>query len=416
MSLKRALTEESKIKIAESVAKYLLGDPTKKIEPLPITAIMNLMGFKTRRSVYAYKELAIKLNLLEIDDRGKAILPKITPMGKFKKFTETNQLRHDPIMKDWYLKQTGRKTKKSEVNKNNLINLFNTLGITPAQFIHEGQLDKGNIVKYREQMLQHFREGTNLKMNKRANGKEDSFRLGLNYAINSLCVEHGITWARGDPDMDRKVVGHGLYADQRFDNSQYLLADKYMKKEWGLDSDIFRVFWVGVQSCSRKEALLTMPLEFHIDRPNLLVTKCVETKTIKAHPEPWDNFIKTKDSIESLRLLKAKKSLRIWDTNPTQTKKQLDESLAKALKEIYTHVGKTPENHPYFFKKPFHATRHMGAHYLLAFSNYTAHSLVALLGHWTNSVELEKSYGSIPPDMIDKEISKYDYDGFSKIE
>jgi len=57
-----------------------------------MTAIMNLMGFKTRKSVYDYKDLAIKLNYLNIDDQGKAILPKITPMGKFKKFTETNPL------------------------------------------------------------------------------------------------------------------------------------------------------------------------------------------------------------------------------------------------------------------------------------------------------------------------------------
>jgi len=414
MSSKRANSEDEKIKLANSVARYLLGDPAKKIEPLPITQIMNILGFKTRKSVYEYKELAIKLNLLDVDDTGKAILPKITPLGKFKKFTKTNELRNDQIMQDWYLKQTGRKTKKAVVNLNNLTNLFNTLGITPAQFIHDGKLDKGNIVKYREKMLQHFREGTNLKILNRANGKEDSFRLGLNYAINSLCVEHGITWARGDPDMDRKVVGHGLYSHERFTNEQFLIADKYMKKEWGLDSDIFRVFWVGVQSCSRKQALLSMPLEFVVDKPNLIVTKCCEMKTIKPHPEDWDNFIKTKDSIESLRILKKRKSLRIWDTNPTQTIKTRDDNLAKWLKEIYTEVGKTPENNPYFFKKPFHSTRHMGAHYLLSFSNYTAHSFCAMLGHWMSGVELEKSYGSIPPDMIDKELSKYDYDGFSK--
>jgi hypothetical protein len=115
--------------------------------------------------------------------------------------------------------------------------------------------------------------------------------------------------------------------------------------------------------------------------------------------------------MKSLRTLKARDSTRIYDTNETENnnKNRVGDRLAEELKELYLAIGKNEELDHYYFEKPFHVLRHIGAHYLLSFSNYTAHSLVAKLGHWLTASELEKSYGSIPPEMIDQELQKYNF-------
>jgi len=59
--------------------------------------------------------------------------------------------------------------------------------------------------------------------------------------------------------MSQKVPGHGKYADIRFTDEEFSKADSFIKEKWGLDSDIYRWFWIGVESCSRFNALYTMP-------------------------------------------------------------------------------------------------------------------------------------------------------------
>lgn len=407
----RADTPEQKLLKAQRVAKLLIGDLSKGVEPCNIAQVKEIMNFGSRTSVYTYIELAKEKGFIELDENNKAILPKPTALGKFKKFTKENPISTSMFFSEYAKDQLGRKTAKAQVNINHLTNLFNTLEVTPEYFIHQGQVDKKNVVRFRNDMLDHFDNGTNLKQKAIKNGKRNIFRLGLNYAIASFCGGHSISWIRGDPDMDRQVVEHGLYSHIRLNNLELGKADTWIKKEFGMDSDLFRVFWVGVQSCSRKDALLTMPLNFTVDTPTLLVTKCHESKTAKAHPEMWDNFIKRKDSMSSLRDLKAKDSIRIYDTNPTENnnKNKVGDRLANELKELYLALGKNPDLDHYYFDKPFHVLRHIGAHYLLSFSNYTAHSLVAKLGHWLTASELEKSYGSIPPEMIDQELEKYNF-------
>jgi len=407
----RNFSDEEKAKVARDVANYLLGDPENHIEPLSISHIMRLLNFKTRRSVYDYKELAVKLNYLQVDDQGKAILPKKTPEGKFLRFTKTHPLAQDPIISEWYKTQNAKDGTLANPMLNMIENLLNTCAITPAQFIHDGKLNKKNIENWRDDVVEAYKNHSMVSNKKYTTGKTDGFKLRLNYAIASLCGGHNITWARmKNSPMSRSIVGHALYSDIRLTKEEFAECEKFIIETWGLDSDIYRWFWVGVQSCARLGALFSMPLEFIVDTEKLICMKCYESKTKHLNGGIWVKYIKRKNTIKSLKLLKARhpKTNRIYENRMKLSDDKLKKVLANALREIYRHLGKAEES--YFMRKPTHAMRHIGAHFLLEMGNYTNHSIVKKLGGWHTTDEMEKSYGSIPPDQIDKELDKYDFE------
>jgi hypothetical protein len=69
----------------------------------------------------------------------------------------------------------------------------------------------------------------------------------------------------------------------------------------------------------------------------------------------------------------------------------------KPLKKVLYKSGLDETN--YFYKKPFHAVRHMMAQLWLDSTNWN-YGLVARLGHWKTIKELEDSYGEKPDDIF----------------
>jgi len=408
---KRINNEDDKIKMAQDVANYLLGDPSKHIEPLTISHIMRLKNFKTRQSVYDYRDLAVKLNLIQLDDQNKPILPKITPMGKFQKFTKNNELAKNQIISEWFKSKVMSKITIANSMLNLLELLFNNLRITPEEFIHEGKLNRKKIENWRDDLVIIYMKKECITNRKLKYGGEAGFRLRLNYAIASLCADHGITWARSkNSPMSRKIVGHAKYSDIRFTKEEFIKADLWLKENYGLDSDLFRWFWVGVQSCARFGALFSCPLDFNFESDNLIVLKMYESKTKQLNDGMWKKYMKRKDTIKSLRLLKARrpKTNRIFENKDGLTNDALRLYFIDGLRKLYAYLGKSEDS--YFYSKPTHALRHIGCHYLLAMGNYTNHSIVKKLAGWHTTDEMEKSYGEIPPDQIDKELDKYDFE------
>lgn len=77
--------------------------------------------------------------------------------------------------------------------------------------------------------------------------------------VRDFCSFYDITWRKGvSGGMSQKVQHHGKYADIRFTTEEFEDADKFIKEKWGLDSDIFRWFWIGIESCARFGALYNM--------------------------------------------------------------------------------------------------------------------------------------------------------------
>jgi hypothetical protein len=409
---KKRLTPEEQIKLARDVANYLLGDPQNHIEPLTITHITTLKNFKTRQSVYNYIKLAVKLNYIQLDDQGKAILPKITPQGKFSKFTKTNKLSNNKIISDWYKGKLDAGITLANPMLNLIELLLNNIGITPEEFIFEGKRDKKQIEKWRSELVDLYMARNCVTNRKLKYGGRDSFKLRINYAIASLCADHGITWARSkNSPMSRKIVNHAQFSDIRFTNEEFVKADLWLKENYGLDSDLFRWFWVGVQSCARQGALFSCPLDFFYESDDLIVLKMYESKTKHLNKGIWKKYIKRKDTIESLRLLKKRnpKTHRIYENKEGLTNDELKKYFITHLRKLYGYLGKSEDS--YFYSKPNHTLRHLGGHFLLALGSYTNHSIVKKLGGWHTTDEMEKSYGELPEDHINQELNKYNFEG-----
>ena len=406
----RLQSETDKIKMARDVANYLLGDPSKNIEPLGISHIMRLKNFKTRQSVYNYMNLAVKLNYISLDDQKKPILPKITPQGKFQKFTKNHKLSHNQIISEWYKGKLDSGITLANPMLNLIELLMNNCGITPEEFIFEGKRDKKKIEQWRTELVEKYMKRdciTNIKLKY---GGKDGFKLRLNYAIASLCGDHGITWARSkNSPMSRKIVNYSQYSDIRLTPEEFEKADVWLKDNYGLDSDLFRWFWIGVQSCGRFGALFSCPLEFSFESNDLIVLKMYESKTKQLNNGIWKKYIKRTETIESLRLLKARnpKTNRIYENKDGLPDFALKLYFIEHMRKLFTHLGKSEES--YFMRKPNHALRHIGAHFLLRMGNYTNHSIVKKLGGWHTTDELERSYGDLPEDHINTELNKYVY-------
>lgn len=402
--------EAEKIKMARDVANYLLGDPSNHVEPLTITHIMTLKGFKTRQSVYNYVKLAVKLNYILVDDQGKFILPKITALGKFQKFTKSNPLAQNKIISAWYKSKVSSGITLANPMLNLIEMLLNNMHITPEEFIFKGKQDKKIIELWRDELVELYMSKNVITNRALKYGGKDGFKLRLNYAIASLCADHGISWARSKSSpMSRKIVNYAKFSDIRLTKEEFEICDIYLKKNYGLDSDMFRWFWIGVQSGARFGALFSCPLEFSFESDDLIVLKMYESKTKQINDGIWKKYIKRKDTIESLRLLKARhpKTNRIYENKDGLTNDALRLYFIEHLRKLFSHLGKSDDS--YFMRKPNHALRHICAHWLLSLGNYANHSIVKKLGGWHTTDELERSYGELPEDQINKELNKYDY-------
>jgi len=76
LSIRRADSEDEKNLKAKQVASKLLGDSGKSIEPQTITECTKSMGFKSTKSTYKYRDLAVELGYLSLDENGVPIVPK----------------------------------------------------------------------------------------------------------------------------------------------------------------------------------------------------------------------------------------------------------------------------------------------------------------------------------------------------
>jgi len=399
----------SKIQISKEVSRLLLGDSKRFIDPLNITEVAQKLGFHSRTTIYFYVELAKKQGFIQLDDSGKPMIPDKPAFSTWKQYNEIYSILSDPMLKVWFDKQKLKKNGKLKILRQMvtmLENICNTCRITPTELIES----KESAEKFKEAYLSAYQEGKNWS---RKQSKKRASLEGLNlrasYAIASFAGVHGISWEKGTSAMSRKIVGHGNYSDVRLTNEEYTKANVWIKENYGLDSDLFRWFWFGIESCGRKEAMKNARLEWTIHKSKTgkttFIMEIIETKTIHIKNGRWTKYIRNSELQESLMRLKERGGTRIYEN--TEMNGKFDNYIYDMLKKLYTHLGKEESHNGYYFKHPSHVLRHLGAHFHLAKGNYMNHSLVAKIGGWNIVDELIKSYGEIPPEQILDELDKY---------
>jgi hypothetical protein len=387
---------------AGELVRLRFGDHKKHQQPLNYSEIAQRLGV-SRMQAYRYRAFAIKHGFLEVKD-GKDVLPEATQKAKeFSRF-ETDSFAQDPLVADWITDMRTRKGGKGIKGwKNNfaaLKRLCNTIKVNPEQLI----TDK----KTYETILKNLK----IELDKGNFDGEQSKRGALIFQNNEMTFHtmvmasrgfvqyHGVSLPRGtDGIASGKLIGHGKYADIHLTFDEIHEAKKYITDKWGIDSDIFRIFFFGIETCARYSAIINAPLTWtRITSPDNEVTfvmEVIETKAEHINEGRWKKYIKTLDLQRSLELAKQKHYIKLHNLS----RRQIETTIVNQIREVYTHLGKAEVHQKYFMRKPFHCLRHIGAQLALETYNWN-YAIVCKIGGWHTAKELEDSYGEMPEEKF----------------
>ncbi len=381
--------------LRQHIVKLRKGDPDAKIAPLNPTDIAKKIGY-TRQTIHNYIKKAEALGEIQFDKDGKVVIDDkakaLAQLQDFIEFGKDHDILSDPYVKKWWDDIKNRKQGKGIKIARDMVvrieKLCNVLKIQPIQML----IDKDTTELLKRNFLDAYREG---RVPNSRQGSIEGVDYRWSYAMVSFCAANGKNWwGRGSSTMSRKIVGHAKYADERLTDQQFEDIDKYLNLQaGGIDSDLFRVFWAGIETCARNAALTSMTLEHtkHTSEKTGKVTyfmSATETKTAHINGGKWVKYITRPDLQKSIDMALERGQTKLVVTPVSQ--------LAQQLKEMYIAVG---INREYPLKHVFHTMRHWGAHYWLKKKHYN-HSLVAEIGGWHVVDELKKSYGKMPPEVV----------------
>lgn len=393
----------TKEQIANEVAKLMLGDRRKGIEPQNITQICRTLSFESRQTVYSYKDLAVQLGYLELDKDGKAKVPAKTSSQDFKKFTETNPLRNNPLVADWVqnmlTRKQGKPIKSWKTRLTNFTNWLNTLKINPEQALVSLEVTD----KYHTNFLTLYSSGKASVNYKQDPSETEISGVAYTYsqAFRDFMNFHRLPYPKGWQGVSsQKVVGHAKFPDVNLSDEEIVRGKQYLISKYGVCSDEFRFFMMGVESCGRHGAVFPMTLDYTIAKfgdHEAYIFEVIESKTEQKGGGKWKKYVIDPELKKSIDDLKAKGINRLNEEKLSKSK--LDLKIRTALLDLYKYLGKETVHEGYFMDHYFHALRHVGAHYWLRITGYN-HSVVAMIGGWHTVQELVDSYGQVPPDQV----------------
>lgn len=403
---------EARDDLVREVAAYFIGDKKKKIKGKTITELLDMTGFKTRQTIYDYLNRAIELEIEGIKKdpiTGKYERVEITFDEKFEKFCSSNEITNNPLVADWIenglanagFSGTGAVSSRSHILA--VEKLCNFCKISPRQLIQSTDLTGTFLQKY----LNGLRSGEIKRMTNRKNSSPEIAFYSLLMGVRHFVQFQGLALRKGMGGIwNAKVKGHGNYSDIKLSKEQFVKLENYLMNNGGIDSDLYRIVWIGIESCARKSALLSMTLDYTIDNEDpdnvTYFMQAIESKTKHIKNGKQTKHITRLKTQQSLDFLKARPNKNlIWDQD-SNLLKMYEDTLIK-LKKLWLEIGCTSH---YFQEEPFHAMRHIGAHYWLAATDYDF-EFVADLGGWSTSTELKQSYGEIPPEVISRKMKKF---------
>jgi len=373
---------------------YAKGHRPYPIKPVEIAKALGL----SRKTVYNYiSRLSKKGKIIRLRS-GRFLLPRLDE-AEFREFNKHHEITSNPLVSEWMddllTRNQGSPIKTWKKRLRSLETVCNTCKVTPFDFT----ISNKKTEKIMRSFSKCFQNGEIVHSNRgnKPQGMNTTVYAKVQ-AVRDFCSFYDITWRKGVTGvMSQKVPNHGKYADVRLTTEEFDEADKFIKKRWGLDSDVYRWFWVGVESCARFRALYNMKNDWtKAERKSggvVFVMSVIESKTENIRGGKWTKFITRPETQKSLELIKRKCD-RIYESKLSEY--SFKKRINKDLSEIYQHLGKTE---PYFHQHPSHVLRHIGAHYWLSKTNYN-YGIIAEVGGWHTIDELKKSYGQIPPEKI----------------
>ncbi len=384
--------------LTQEITSLFLGTSPRRPYPLSVTEIAKTLGI-SRETTYLYLKRA--KDQIPRAKNGR-ICPPRSEDWEFRNFNKMHDITKDPLVSEWMddliTRRSGNPIVTWKARLRSLEAVCNTCRVNPSDLLVSNRQTE----KILREFAHHCKQG---KQEKDSRGKRHSVNVSCTVyhraqAIRDFCGFYDMTWKRGVRGvMSQKTINHGNYADVRLSSEEMEIADKFIKERFGLDSDMYRWFWIGIESCARFSALYSMTLDYtkHISNKTGKITYIMtvfESKTRDVRGGKWYKYVTRPDAQKSIDLLKQRGGTRIheYDNSP----REFQNMISASLSEVYRHLGKTNN---YFFNHPTHVLRHIGAHYWLSKKDYN-YGLVAEIGGWNTIDELKKSYGLIPPEKI----------------
>jgi len=220
-------------------------------------------------------------------------------------------------------------------------------------------------------------------------------RLGVRSFLGSKSIAiprgMGSQFGLGGEKVGYGNYGHIKLTDQQIDQIQEILKDD-------LETRLF--FNWGIESCARSETIAKTEISKIEPQENgLVIARVYESKTDK----PWTKYLltskyphasKTWEEIQAY--VKAHPERRYLFLDNESDYRHLEARMSKKLKEVYQALGLTD---PYFYDKPIHSLRHIGAHLWLRRTNWD-YVLVARIGGWESVQTLIDCYGEMTADVV----------------
>lgn len=399
---------------AAIVSKLLVGDPNIGKAPKTISEIATDLGYKNRHSIYDFRDLAIELKMLELDESGNPIIPKKDSSDKFRDFVKKEDFCNDEYVVKLvkYLEQLNLKSAPTVLNC--FKQVCRTLKVNPVTFITYPDPLNPTIDSILEQGRELTKQFVDLYMNgeatikKKPNITRERIAYPYSKAVRYFMGVYGFHYSDGEKGVMSQSISsfHGNYSDVKLSDEQIEQAEKYLIDNYGLDSDIFRWFFVGLESCSRKIALFNMKSNYEKEMmkgKEIYVMVAFESKTAKIKKGKWYKYITRANTKKSIDLVKERSSYLIEN----RSMNYINTVLYPQLKELYKFLKvdkihlehEDDENTGYFMQHNTHCLRHSGAHLWLRRTKYR-YEVVAKIGGWNKIDELKDSYGEMPHSMM----------------
>jgi len=384
----------TEIQILQEISDMIHGTGSRPY-PIPITEVAKMLGV-SRGTIYSYIK---RMKGISKSNTGRFVLPKIPSEKKFRQFNKDHPITSEPLVAEWIddliTRKGGEPLKNWKVRLRSLESVCNTCVIHPSDLL-VSQRNTEKIMRSFAQLCAQKKDTRDPRGN-RPNGVKWVVYTRVQ-AVRDFCGFYNITWRKGVGGiMSQKVLSHGLYADIRLTNIELEQADTFIKERWGIDSDIYRWFWIGIESCARFGALYTMSNDYTTHNTNektIYIMNVIESKTVHIRGGKWTKYITKKETQQSIDLLRARGCDKIYESKVSRYAFQIE--IREKLIQVYKHLGK---NTHYFLRHHTHVLRHIGAHYWLSKTNYN-YGIIAEIGGWNTIDELKKSYGQIPPEKI----------------
>lgn len=222
-----------------------MGTSPRRPYPMSVTEIAKTLGI-SRETTYLYLKQAKDLPRTK---NGRICPPKSEDWA-FRNFNKMHDITKDPLVSEWMddlvTRRSGNPIVTWRARIRALEAVCNTCRVNPSELLVSNRATEKILREFAHQCKQG-------KQEKDSRGKRYSANIsGIVYhraqAVRDFCGFYDMTWKRGVRGvMSQKTINHGNYADIRISSEEMEIADRFIRERFGLDSDVYRWFWVGIE-------------------------------------------------------------------------------------------------------------------------------------------------------------------------